>query len=101
MDRQICKRCNVDKPITEFYTNPSWASGYHSSCKVCIDTRQRELKNRRAGGIHTTLSPEELGEQFFEIQEVKEIFTRLGYNVEEDIHQQFVEKMRIKYGVSL
>lgn len=32
---KTCRRCGEEKPLTEFYKNPSAADGYRNHCKAC------------------------------------------------------------------
>lgn len=32
-----CKKCKQEKENTEYYKHPSWKSGYHSTCKECMN----------------------------------------------------------------
>lgn len=34
---KICKTCKVEKPLTDFYKDKSFKSGYRANCKICKD----------------------------------------------------------------
>jgi hypothetical protein len=33
---KICKKCNIEKPLDEFYKNSGGKDGKHSKCKLCL-----------------------------------------------------------------
>ncbi len=41
-----CRRCNTDKPITEFYKSKANADGYDGRCKAC-DALQCAARRKR------------------------------------------------------
>lgn len=46
----VCKKCGIDKPITEFYKDSKMKSGVRTTCKACVIEKQRQyyLKNTNA-----------------------------------------------------
>ena len=34
----ICRKCQADKPLSDFYKNKTYASGYDTRCKPCTKT---------------------------------------------------------------
>lgn len=44
----MCFKCNVLKPLTEFYKHPRMADGHLGKCKACnkVDTRENKLDKR-------------------------------------------------------
>lgn len=38
---QVCRLCNICKPLSEFYNHPKTASGVDSKCKDCVKVRAR------------------------------------------------------------
>lgn len=60
---KLCKRCNIEKPKTEFYRMRSKYDGVQSHCKVCQretcriyhrEYMRRERAKARAMRLHTT-----------------------------------------------
>lgn len=44
---KLCKKCLIDKPIEEFFKQPSNRDGRGSTCRSCATKRARELRNAR------------------------------------------------------
>ncbi len=40
-----CKTCNEIKPLTEFYKDKSFKSGYRANCKLCKDKSTYKWRN--------------------------------------------------------
>lgn len=40
----VCKECDLEKPVTDFYANKQMKSGYGSSCKECVKAKNRAYK---------------------------------------------------------
>lgn len=70
-----CFKCNVEKPLTEFYTHPKMKDGYLGKCKECNKKdatehrwknveKIREYDNSRSGLPHRKKLREEYGKQF-------------------------------------
>lgn len=38
---KVCTKCNVEKPVTDFYKNKQNPTGYLSSCKKCAEEYKR------------------------------------------------------------
>lgn len=56
MTSLTCKVCNVELPLTAFYKNKTYTSGYNTSkCKECHKAQQREgyvkYKDKRLAGM--------------------------------------------------
>ena len=41
---KVCKRCSVEKPLTEFHKQPSGPMGRHSWCKVCANAYAKVMR---------------------------------------------------------
>lgn len=96
-----CIKCGISKPLTEYADNYGWSSGKVSTCKTCVEKRRLELIEIRKDGINTQLSQEELGDTYYEIEETKLVLERIGYDLSKNIHEQFVERIKLKHGVNL
>lgn len=48
--RQVCRVCEIEKPMEEFYDNLNWKSGKDSKCRACKRSYTRAWKRGfRAG----------------------------------------------------
>lgn len=43
----ICRKCGIEKPITEFWLKKGNRSGHHNECKVCFENRRRAYRKAR------------------------------------------------------
>jgi hypothetical protein len=41
MDKQICRKCGLSKPVTQFHFNKSKSHGRSSVCRVCLNAARR------------------------------------------------------------
>ena len=41
----VCKTCDTDKAVTEFYKNPNCKGGIRSVCKQCVAVKVKEYKD--------------------------------------------------------
>lgn len=46
---KTCRKCNIEKPESEFYANNHNPDGFHSYCKPCLTTVERENRWKRNG----------------------------------------------------
>lgn len=46
MQSKICFKCNIDKPLSEYYKHPRMGDGHLNKCKQCTknDVREREVR---------------------------------------------------------
>ena len=84
-----CNKCDNWKSIEEYYVNRQSKHGISSWCKKCMK-KENELRY-----MNTKPTPHYVQEP------VDNLFKNLGYDLKEDIHEQFKEKMFEKYGVNL
>lgn len=81
-----CNRCELWHPHSYFHKDKSKIFGIAYTCKNC----------RKNGGVDIKPKLQE-----WEFEEGKLILERLGYDVEKDISQQFINRVKVKYGVLL
>jgi superfamily II helicase len=97
---KICKQCGLEKKLTSFYKNRNNKDGLQSSCKICANHNVKYYR-------HLRRENEELQDKFdgktlsmigavkSDYCEMYSFLSKIGYNVEEDIHLQFCEKWGI------
>jgi hypothetical protein len=42
---KVCRECNVDKPLSEFYKHEKMGDGYLNKCKSCVKSRVKKHRN--------------------------------------------------------
>ena len=103
MDKKICKACNIEKPIKQFYKNNVFKDGYDSRCKIC---KSQNKKIYKGDGDWKKVKPyQQKWEDQFNIKAAHkedfllmyEFITKIGYDVNQDVHQQFCDKHNLKY----
>lgn len=50
MDTKICFKCNIEKPLSEFYKHPKMADGHLGKCKECTKS---DVKNKYEENIQS------------------------------------------------
>lgn len=41
-ETQVCRTCEVEKPLAEYYTDKKMKNGYQTECKECAKERRRK-----------------------------------------------------------
>lgn len=82
METKICNRCGIEKDLYDFYKQ---STGYrYGKCIQCIkEIRDTGEKSEYRGRITQGLR---------EWCETKSLLSKMGYNIEMDIHTQFIER---------
>ena len=39
---QVCRTCEIEKPVTEYYKDKRMKNGYQTQCKECVSKRRKE-----------------------------------------------------------
>src|SRR5688572_3820429 len=42
-ESKVCTQCKIEKSLNEFHKNKRYKSGFHASCKLCKNTKVKEL----------------------------------------------------------
>jgi hypothetical protein len=100
MKKIKCNSCEIEKDITSFYKCKECVDGVSKVCKLC---RVQGIKSRKN---ETTIHPfnkefRRSEESYYNMagttpkdyKDMWEILILMGYNVEGDIHLQFINKM--------
>lgn len=88
MEKNFCVECGEEKPLTDFYRKGDYYS--YVKCKVCT---KLGLDQYSKNGINHDTTTKHLK---YTIRNAREVLTRLGYDVEQNIYEQFRERMRKK-----
>lgn len=48
---KICKKCKIEKPVTEFSPEPIVKSGLRASCKECVSKQRADYRNKNASRL--------------------------------------------------
>lgn len=51
---KICKECNVEKPVTEFYRDKLSAGGYRNNCKECKNKKTMKWRSENREHYNAT-----------------------------------------------
>lgn len=65
MTSKVCTSCETEKPITEFYKHVGGKFGVKSQCKVCVNKRNKEYKEKNPEVV------KKIGQKQEQRQEVK------------------------------
>jgi hypothetical protein len=107
MEKKCCK-CKTIKNVDEFYNNKAMSDGKQFVCIDCNKIQQkhyakiRKEKNTEAPKKKNLTSSEMnlLGLKKDDFCEMYSALSKLGYNLELDIHTQFCEKWGLKVSKS-
>ena len=77
--KKTCVKCNIEKPIGEFYKDKKYKGGYHNQCKRCVNEYYSGWQRKRLSGV----SPEQYEAMF---KDQRGLCAICG------IHQDFVER---------
>jgi hypothetical protein len=99
MEKIICNSCEVEKDITSFYKCKDCRDGVSKVCKMCRVQGKKSTKSDRT--IHPfNIKFRQNEESFYNMagttpkdyQQMWEILSLMNYNLEGDIHLQFINK---------
>jgi hypothetical protein len=98
---KICRTCNLELPIDNFYRNTTYRDGRYNDCVPCYNIKKREYnKNRYNEPVkkNNDDSPylQLRGVNKEDYETMYRFFNSIGYNIEGDIHQQFIDRHNIK-----
>lgn len=87
-----CSVCGLVKPITNFHNRSVEKDGYNKKCKKCVTeyinrSKKTNWKKKPRFGL-TRLSREHWCNMY-------ELLKTIGYDIQRDIHEQFIKKYNI------
>jgi hypothetical protein len=100
MEKIICNSCEVEKDLTSFYKCKGCKDGVSKVCKMCKNqgrhstkgqstTHPFNIKFRQNSDLHFSMA----GTTPKDYKDMWEILSLMGYNLEKDIHHQFIDKI--------
>jgi predicted Fe-S protein YdhL (DUF1289 family) len=95
--KKICKGCKIEKDIDSFYNKKTNPDGKQSVCKICTKRMLKEYRLKKKLQVN---KKEPLDTQHLNIVGATKndycamysFLSKIGYNVEGDIHTQFMNK---------
>jgi hypothetical protein len=93
MDKKVCRQCQIEKSIKNFYKVPKSNDGYRASCKLC--------NNKITTKKPKTDLDDDTTDNFYKITRMTKddyklmyaMLKLMGYDINNgDIHQQFLDK---------
>lgn len=93
IEKIICKKCGIEKTIDNF--SSTRGNVYHT-CKPCQSFQRQNYDD----GIHADLS-KLAPHSRTAVLDARDMLTRMGYDVELPIYEQFRERMLLKWGVDM
>jgi hypothetical protein len=95
MDLKECISCRIKKRINRFYKSNQYPDGHMSRCKDCYEY----TSNRNDLRAWAILDLSQVDQESMDL--VYYILEELGYDSKKDIHQQFVDRIKNRYGTEL
>ena len=100
---KICRTCNLELPIDNFYRNTTYRDGRYGDCIPCYNKKRKIYLSNQSTKEKKKNNPL-LESSFLQLRGVNKedyetmyrFFNSIGYNIEGDIHQQFIDKHGIK-----
>lgn len=86
METKICNTCLVEKELYEFYRNTK--GYYYGKCIQCLKNERDNKQPRQYMGRVT--------QALREWCQTQRNLSKMGYNVEDDIHLQFLKRFNLK-----
>ena len=103
MENKICRTCGMLKSLEKFYGCKNCTDGRAGSCKIC-SIQKKTSKKIAEGKIHPfnkefrrseTSWYSMAGSTKQDYMDMWEILGQMGYDLEKDIHQQFLDKFNV------
>jgi hypothetical protein len=100
MEKKICKICEIEKTLESFYLCAKCRKGRMAICKICIlDGRKSQYDKvhkfnqefRKDEKTHFSLA----GCTPKDYMDMYEVLKGMGYDVEGDVHQQFLDRHNV------
>lgn len=89
MGKRLCKRCGEIKEYSAFVQRNGNPDGH--ICRKCKSQRQMELRRMRRGEDY-----QEYSHQEWIVLGKNDLLRGLGYDLEKNIHEQFIQRGRDK-----
>lgn len=94
---RVCNICFREKKLDSFGRNKAYSDGYHPTCKLCKNEYQAKIRKNNQRNYAAEINIKLSGVKKSDWCETYSFLEKIGYNVEEDIHLQFVKKYKLEY----
>lgn len=99
MEKKLCKACLLEKSIDSFYRCQRCIGGRLGICKICKSKGKKVIKEDKIHRFNQMWRMSD--DRFFCLKRVTredynsmwELLEKMGYDVNENIHKQFVDKV--------
>ncbi len=95
---KLCERCNRIKKIQSFGKNNQIKGGYERVCKICRNDQNKLYRIKQRIERSDTDNLKMSGLKKSDWCKTYQFLQEIGYDVNKDIHRQFVEKHKLVYG---
>lgn len=88
-----CSKCKKNKELNSFHNNKRMKDGKSPVCKICVSIGDKTRRSKPKENLDIDLRAGVLSKG--EYCMMWNIFSLLGYNIMENIHEQFCEKYKL------
>jgi hypothetical protein len=100
MSTKVCSNCKREKKLDSFGKYSRSSDGLMLICKICHNEYQKRVRekkniNKEPNNTYNQIHLTGLGKRDYCLSYI--FLSKMGYNIEEDIHLQFTKKYGLEY----